>query len=69
LLTASNTGVNPLKPTLRASAPRPCAVFAARGNLVTFYDGSTAIGQAVSTGVAQITPTPLTTASTRSPPS
>ncbi len=58
LLTVSNTGVNPLAHITRYSSPS-LRVFAARGDLATFYDGSTMIGQAISTGVAQIVSTPL----------
>src|SRR5262249_41648105 len=58
LLTASNTGTDPLAHVTRFSTPT-LRVFAARGSLVTFYDGANVIGQTVSTGIAQVTPMPL----------
>ncbi len=59
LLTASDTGADPyaVAPTTSDNTPE-IRLFAARADMVTFYDGGTMIGQAYSTGVAEIT-TPI----------
>ena len=56
LITASDTGTDPYAaaPTTSINTPE-IRLFAAREDLVTFYDGTTMIGQDYSTGVAEIT--------------
>ena len=56
LVTASDTGSNPFATDPSTSDNTPeLRLFAARTDLVTFYDGSTMIGQNFSTGVAEVT--------------
>ena len=58
LVSSSDTGASPFDNVTRLANP-VIRLFAQRGSLVTFYEGATQIGQAFSTGVATITPTPL----------
>jgi YD repeat-containing protein len=60
LVSASNTGADPFAaaPTTKDNTPE-IRLFAARADMVTFYDGGTMIGHAFSTGVAEITTTKL----------
>jgi hypothetical protein len=58
LRTSDDTGASAFDDITKLSSPT-IRLFAERDAIVTFYDGTTEIGHALSTGLAEITPTPL----------